>query len=173
MQHPPRLVKLVMKAICILLDIEPQEKTKKDGTKKMSYWKAATSTLCLADPNLPERLERFDRAGVSREKMDMIEELMSDPDYSHQAIKKASFAAESLYNWVKALRDYHYIAKELEPRKEALQAAEERFEKAQFQSEDKRQEIEGYEKALEEMRAYIADRKKEAEELAAVIEDKI
>lgn len=54
---------------------------------------------------------------------------MSDPDYSHQAIKKSSFACENLYGWVKALRDYHYIFKELEPRKKALEKAENRFAK--------------------------------------------
>lgn len=58
-----------MKAICILLDIEPIEKVTKQGTKKMSYWRAAISNKCLADPDFPERLEKFDRATLSFEKM--------------------------------------------------------------------------------------------------------
>jgi hypothetical protein len=52
--------------------------------------------------------------------MEIIEELMSDPDYSYEAVKKSSFAASNLYGWVKSLRDYHYIFKELEPRKNAF-----------------------------------------------------
>jgi dynein heavy chain, axonemal len=50
MHHPPRLVKLVMKAICILLDVEPTLKTKKDGKQKLSYWRAALSNQVLNDP---------------------------------------------------------------------------------------------------------------------------
>jgi hypothetical protein len=72
-----------MKAICILLDIEPLPKVTKQGTTKLSYWRAAIGPNCLADPNLPDRLESFDRANLSFEKMDIVEELMSDPDYSH------------------------------------------------------------------------------------------
>jgi hypothetical protein len=43
MNHPPRLVKLVMKAICILLDVEPIMKLTKEGKQKLSYWRAALS----------------------------------------------------------------------------------------------------------------------------------
>lgn len=120
MQRPPKLVKLVMKAICIILDIEPVMKTTKEGKQKLSYWRAANSTLLLADPNLPEKLEKFDRSKCTNEKMAIIEELMSDPDYTYEAIKKSCFAIENLYIWLKGLRDYHYIFKELEPRKLAL-----------------------------------------------------
>jgi hypothetical protein len=55
---------------------------------------------------------------------------MTDPDYSHDSIKKSSIACANLYNWVKALRDYYYILKELEPRKEALAKAEAVYLKA-------------------------------------------
>ena len=57
---------------------------------------------------------------MTNDKMELIEELMSDPDYSYEAVKKSSFAASNLYGWVKSLRDYHYIFKELEPRKNAF-----------------------------------------------------
>jgi hypothetical protein len=51
MQRPPRLLKIVMKAICILLDVEPQNKVTKEGKNKLSYWRASISPLVLADPN--------------------------------------------------------------------------------------------------------------------------
>ena len=97
MMHPPPLVKLVMKAICILLDVEPVMKKGKDGKPKPSYWRAAISPAVLADPNFPDRLDKFDRSSVSPEKMALIEELMSDPDYNAESIKKSSFAAENLF----------------------------------------------------------------------------
>jgi len=97
MMHPPPLVKLVMKVICILLDVEPAIKKGKDGRPKPSYWRAAISPLVLGDPNFADRLDKFDRSSVSPEKMAVIEELMADPDYNSEAIKKSSFAAENLF----------------------------------------------------------------------------
>lgn len=57
MQHPPKMVKKVLHAVCVLLDVEPIIKRKANGENKLSYWRAAISPLVLADPNLPVRLE--------------------------------------------------------------------------------------------------------------------
>jgi dynein heavy chain, axonemal len=40
---PPKVIKLIMKAICMVLDIEPILARKKDGSYKKSYWKTAIS----------------------------------------------------------------------------------------------------------------------------------
>jgi dynein heavy chain len=69
MIRPPPLVKLVMKAICILFDVEPVMKISKEGKMKPSYWRASISPAVLGDPNFPERLEKFDRTAVSNEKI--------------------------------------------------------------------------------------------------------
>ena len=141
MHHPPRLVKLIMKAICVLLDVDPVMKLTKDGKQKLSFWRASLSSKVLGDPNFPDRLDKFDRSSLTQEKMHIIEEMMADPDYSLAAIRKQAVAAESLYSWVKALRDYHYIFMELEPRKEALINAEQQYEMATKRSNGKRSQI--------------------------------
>ena len=43
MKTPPRVIKLIMRALCILLGIKPIVKKRKDGTYKPSYWLAALS----------------------------------------------------------------------------------------------------------------------------------
>ncbi len=43
MKTPPRVIKLIMKALCILLGIKPIVKKRKDGSYKPSYWLAALS----------------------------------------------------------------------------------------------------------------------------------
>ena len=53
LQHPPKAIKLVLKAVCILLEVEPITKRNKKGDYKPSYWRAATSEKVLGDPNLP------------------------------------------------------------------------------------------------------------------------
>ena len=42
LQKPPKTVKLIMEAVCILLGIEPVLKvSKKTGEEKLSYWLAS------------------------------------------------------------------------------------------------------------------------------------
>jgi dynein heavy chain len=126
--HPPKMVKTVLKAVCVLLDVEPQMKRKANGENKMSYWRAAISSLVLADPNLPQRLEQFDRNKLSEEKMGRVEEIISGSDYTFENVKKSCFAVEGLFLWVKAIRDYFYIFRELEPRRDALILAEKQYQ---------------------------------------------
>jgi dynein heavy chain len=90
----------------------------------MSYWRASISTLVLADPNLPETLEKFDRKRLTEDKMKLLEELMADPDYTIEGVRKCNAAAEGFFKWIKSLRDFYYIFKELQPRKDALLESE-------------------------------------------------
>jgi hypothetical protein len=52
--------------------------------------------------------------------MSKIEEIIAHPEYTFGSAKKSCQAIESFYTWVKAIRDYFYIFKELEPRRDAL-----------------------------------------------------
>jgi len=41
MNNPPKMIKKVLKCVCILLDVEKLPKKKSDGSFKESYWQAA------------------------------------------------------------------------------------------------------------------------------------
>lgn len=42
LHHPPKVVKLVVTAVCMIMNIPPEEKlSRKTGRPKLSYWKAA------------------------------------------------------------------------------------------------------------------------------------
>jgi len=69
-------------------------------------------------------MENFDKTKLSDDKMALVEEIIAEPDYNFENAKKSCMAIEGIYNWVKALRDYFYIFKELEPRRDALILAE-------------------------------------------------
>lgn len=56
--------------------------------------------------------------------MGRVEEIISAGEYTLENAKKSCFAVEGLYMWVKAIRDYFYIFRELEPRRDALVLAE-------------------------------------------------
>jgi dynein heavy chain len=51
LKKPPKVVKLVMQTVCMLLGVAPQEKkSKKTGKLKLSYWKAAQGKEVLGNP---------------------------------------------------------------------------------------------------------------------------
>ena len=41
LDHPPKIIKLVMKAICMIIEEPPTTKRNRDGTYEPSYWKTA------------------------------------------------------------------------------------------------------------------------------------
>jgi dynein heavy chain len=113
LQHPPKAIKLVLKAVCILLEVEPIVKKNKKNEWKPSYWRAATSEKVLGDPNLPQVLVTFDRNKLTTETMGLIEDILSEADYTYENAHFASKAATGLFRWVKAIRDYYYIFQEM------------------------------------------------------------
>ena len=122
--HPPKAIKLVLKAVCILLEVEPITKKNKKGDYKPSYWRAAISDKVLGDPNLPQILVSFDRNKLTTEIMGRVEDILSEADYTYENAHFASKAATGLFRWVKAIRDYYYIFQEMQPRRDALMEAE-------------------------------------------------
>lgn len=83
MKKPPKVIKLVLQTVCMLLGVLPVEKkSKKTGKIKESYWKAAQGRDLLGDPRLPERLVEFDQNKVTPEMMMQVEEVLRDANYS-------------------------------------------------------------------------------------------
>ena len=113
-----------MKAICILLEVEPIVKRNSKGEYKPSYWKAAIGPDVLGNPRLPEILVSYNRDGLTEEMMSRVEDILGEADYSYENAHKAFHHATGLFKWVRAIRDYFYIFQEMEPRRNALTLAE-------------------------------------------------
>lgn len=127
LDHPPRTIKLVLKAICILLDVEPIVKKNKKGVYKPSYWKAAIGPEVLGDPQLPIKLLRYDKEKLTEEMMARVEDILSEADYTYENAHRAFKNAAGLFRWVKAIRDYFYIFQEMQPRRDALNLCEKQW----------------------------------------------
>lgn len=90
-KNPPRLVKLVMETICILLKITPD-------------W--YSSVKILGQANFLSILLNFDINNVSNETIEKLRPYMNDHDFKGYKIKKTSKACYSLFMWVKFIYDY-------------------------------------------------------------------
>ena len=142
MKKPPRIIKLVMKAVCIFLEVKPIRKRAKDGvTFKDSYWMAAMSKEVLGNARLPEMLVEFDRNKLTPEMMTLVEGVVQDADYTYENAYRASKAATGMYKWVKAIREYYYVFQEIEPRRDAFMLAEKQYEVKKEDLEEKQSRL--------------------------------
>ena len=110
-----------MQTVCMLLNVKPEEKkSKKTGKMKLSYWKAAQGREVLGNPNFGDVLVEFDRNKLTPEIMMEVEDVLTQGNYSYEKARSAAVAATGIFKWVKATRDYFYIFKEIEPRRDAF-----------------------------------------------------
>ena len=124
LDHPPKTIKLVLKAICLLLDVKPIVKKNSKGVFKPSYWMAAIGPDVLGNPDLPRILASYDKGQLTQDVMAQVEDILTEANYTYESAYKASKASAGLFRWVKAIRDYYYIFEEMQPRKDALVLAE-------------------------------------------------
>lgn len=172
MQKPPKIVKLVLQTVCMLLGVPPAEKkSKKTGKLKLSYWKAAQGQEVLGNPRLPEVLVEFDRNKVTPEVMMEVEDVLTNGQYSYERAHTASVAATGIFKWVKATRDYFYIFKEIEPRRDAFMLSQKQYEEKKNQLQEKTEKIVHLDSALQGLKEHQKSKDEIIEDLRAEIQD--
>ncbi|XP_011498925.1 PREDICTED: dynein heavy chain 7, axonemal-like [Ceratosolen solmsi marchali] len=124
MKNPPDTVKLVMAAVCVMLNI-PSERIVDPvtGKKSTDYW--GPSKRLLGDMNFLQSLKDYDKDNISPGIIVTIKKnYMSDKNFVSHIVAKASSAAEGLCKWVRAMISYDTVAKIVAPKKEKLAAAQ-------------------------------------------------
>lgn len=90
----------------------------------------------------------FDRNKITPEIMMKVETVLTNPEYSYAKAYTASKAATGMFKWVKATRDYFYIFKEVEPRRDAFMLSNKQLLQKKKQLEEKQARIEQLDTAL-------------------------
>jgi len=65
-------------------------------------------------------LVEFDRNKLTPEIMMEVEDVLTNGNYSYEKARSASVAATGIFKWVNATRDYFYVFKDIEPRRDAF-----------------------------------------------------
>lgn len=148
MKNPPKPVKLVMEAICIIKDVKP-EKVPDPTTGKTfeDYWPA--SKKILNDIKFLENLVNFDKDNIPPKIMKILnEKYLTNPEFDPEKVKNASIAAQGLCKWVIAMSSYDVVAKEIAPKRIALSEAEAIYNKAMGSLNKKREQLAEVEKKM-------------------------
>eukprot|EP00879_Flechtneria_rotunda_P029523 GHRR01031937.1.p2 GENE.GHRR01031937.1~~GHRR01031937.1.p2 ORF type:complete len:413 (+),score=155.94 GHRR01031937.1:2862-4100(+) len=106
--NPPSAIKLVLEAVCVVLDIKPVKGKDETGKASMDYWKPSLGLL--ADKDLIGRLKTYDKDNIPPKIMAIIRSTyLTDEGFTPENAKRASPAAEGLCKWVHAMSSYDKV----------------------------------------------------------------
>ncbi|XP_033607299.1 dynein heavy chain 7, axonemal isoform X2 [Cryptotermes secundus] len=171
MKSPPKGIRLVMEAVCILKDVKPDRIPDPGGSGKMveDYW--APSKRVLGDMKFLESLISFDKDNIPPAVMKKItERILPDENFDPEKIKFASTAAEGLCKWVIAISKYDKVAKVVAPKKQALAKAEADFTDAMAALDVKKAQLREVQSKLARLEAVLDQNRKRYALLQADVE---
>lgn len=128
MKNPPSVVKLVMEAVCIMLQEKP-ERRPDPSTGKMidDFW--GVSLKILGDIKFLEKLKNYDIDNIPPSVIKRIQDVyIPNKDFDPKIVRNASTACEGLCKWIIALDKYDTVSKIVAPKKEKLAIAESELE---------------------------------------------
>lgn len=141
MKSPPKGIKLVMEAICILKDVKPERVPAPSGIGTVEdFW--GPSKKVLGDMKFLDSLVNYDKDNIPVPIMKRLtDKILCDENFDPEKIKYTSTAAEGLCKWVIAISKYDKVAKVVAPKKQALAAAEKEYQTAMAALEIKRAQL--------------------------------
>ncbi|KAI7795154.1 dynein axonemal heavy chain 1 [Triplophysa rosa] len=153
LQRPPPGVKLVMDAVCILKGVKPKKVAgEKLGEKVDDYWDAGKALL--QDPGkFLESLFKYDKDNIPDSVIKQVQPYIDNPEFQPASIAKVSKACTSICQWVRAMQVYHFVARAVEPKRQALQEAQEDLEVTQSILDDAKQKLAAVEEGIATLQA--------------------
>ena len=174
---PPEKIRMVCRAVCIMLDIKPVRIPDPENPSKriMDFW--GPSQRMLSDSGFLNNLLEYDKDNINPKIVSEIKRDYTDnPEFNPEAIAKASKAAEGMCRWIFAMITYDRVAKIVAPKKIALLEAEKRLNATLFELNNKKlalQQVEDELKDLQDRLEAAKQKKLDLENQAALCDSKI
>ena len=156
MKTPPKGVRIVMEAVCVLKGVKPDKVPDPTGTGKMieDYW--SSSKRVLADIKFLDNLINYDKDNIDPKIIQVLEKrILTDENFDPEKVKTASTAVEGLCKWVIAIAKYDKVAKIVAPKKQALAKAEAEYGAAMSKLEAKRTQLREIQEELSNLEAKL------------------
>ncbi|KAL2622254.1 hypothetical protein R1flu_002459 [Riccia fluitans] len=121
--NPPAAIKLVMEAVCVILEVKPAKLPDGKGGSIQDYWKP--SVLLLNNKDFLQSLKDYDKDNIDPKVIAKIRsQYTTNPEFTPAKAANASTAAEGLCKWIIAMDKYDLVARVVAPKKQKLALAE-------------------------------------------------
>ena len=176
MKNPPGPVKVVMEAVCLLFDQKPVRMADPDnpGKKFDNFWPASLSLLSQMD--FMKQLKDYDKDNIQEAVISKIDVYVEMNEFVPEVVKKSSSAAYGISQWVRAMRTYFYVSRDVAPKRAKLKAAEEELEGVMSALAIKKAELKAVEDKIAALNADLKknlDEKQRLEDEADLCEKKL
>jgi len=169
LKNPPATIKLVMEAVCVVLDVKPARVKDDSGKMVPDYWKPSMELLNKKE--FLDTLKEYDKDNIPPRIIAVIrDKYITDENFTPEKAANASAAAEGLCKWVCAMDKYDRVAKLVAPKKEALKIAEASYEEVMVGLRAKQAELKGIIDKLGAMEEKLEQNKIKKAELEADVE---
>ena len=116
LKNPPGRVRQVMAAVCIYFKEKPTKvPDPNDPKKKMDdYWKQSQGQLADSKAFI-SNLKGYDKDNIDESIIKKIKAYVEDEDLDNEKVKSTSQVAFPIMLWVRAMYDYYFVSREVEP----------------------------------------------------------
>jgi len=167
--NPPAGVKLVMEAMCVLREIKPAM-VGAAGQKEADYWVPGKKMLQDAK-GLLDAMFAFDKDNIPDKVVKAMMPYIESPDFEPEKIASVSKACTAMCQWARAMIKYHFVAKDVEPKRIALKQSQEELDELTQKLNKLRSELGAVEEKIADLEAKFAESVAKKEELAAKVAD--
>ena len=171
--NPPGGVKLTMEAMCVLKNVPPKmvaAEGQPPGTKVADYWQAGKKMLADGKALL-ESMFNFDKDNIPEKIIAKLQPYIENEDFTPKKIESASKACTAMCQWVHAMNKYHFVAKEVEPKRIALAESQAQLDELTLNLNKLRAQLKEVEDKISSLEDKFNKAVAQKEELAAKVED--
>ena len=128
MKKPPNIIRVVMKALCLLIYPKPEEKVKNPDTLKIEVDWWAASMKVLNNSKLLEELIAYNVENTEESLVLNLGKYLNDPEnvplLEIKAVENASTACKCIMMWINGIYSFYFVNKKVKPKKAALAESE-------------------------------------------------
>ena len=99
------------------------------------------------------RLQSFDKDSITDEQCELLLCYIEQPDFRYENALKSFGDVAGLFSWVIAMRDYHFIAQEVEPKRRFVREMEAVYKQAMDRLKKAQDELDAKQAVLNELQA--------------------
>lgn len=169
MKSPPAGVKLVMRAVCIMLGRVPDAlkggRAKDADAVVQAFWEE--SIRVLSDFHFLDNLLTYDKDAIGPEVAVQIQQFVHDPAFNPSMVSRSSRSAAVLGKWVIAIDAYQHVKKIVDPKRQALRQAEEELKAQEARLKEAQEHLATINAKIQEFEQKYAEANAAKEALAA------
>jgi len=166
---PPAGALKVLEAVLIMFGETNGVRKINNGVVTYDWWELAKTYLNNAT-KLKDDMVGYDKESIQEATVRKITKYYNDPDFEPKRVKEISEALVAMCQWVRAMYDFYWVNKDVEPKRQKAREAEEQWAAARKKAEESQRKLAEVMKQLKELEEANEKALKEKEELETMID---